>query len=182
VGTSLEDLAVLKSTEVVTDDVWRLVSSWNNFSRDSVGIQLVRAGDSIGANIAEAFGRFHYGEKIQFLYYARGSLFETKYWLNRSLARGLVNNTQAEKYADQLTGIARQLNNFVSSLKSQRCNEAKQSNVVSEPNPAYIFNEFTDESLFTQDDLDWLATNSPDGPASSNLQSPISNLQLRSSL
>ncbi len=77
-ATPFEDLRVLRSAETIADEVWRTVVKWNEFTRDVVGKQLTRAVDSIGANIAEAYGRFHYGEKIQFLYYARGSLFETK--------------------------------------------------------------------------------------------------------
>jgi len=78
-ATSLEDLRVLAMAESVADAIWGQVARWNEFSRDTVGKQVVRAVDSIGANIAEGFGRFNFGEKLQFLYYARGSLFETKY-------------------------------------------------------------------------------------------------------
>jgi four helix bundle protein len=91
-ATALEDLKILQIAEHVADEIWKLVIAWDVFVRDVVGGQLARASDSIGANIAEAFGRFNYGEKVQFLYYARGSLFETKYWLNRSVARHLISS------------------------------------------------------------------------------------------
>ena len=83
-----EELRVLQAAEVIADAIWRQVVRWKPFERDTVGSQLTRAADSMGANVAESYGRFHYGEKLQFLYYARGSLFETKYWLNRTAARG----------------------------------------------------------------------------------------------
>lgn len=63
VGTALEDLPVLRVVEMIADDVWKHIMAWDAFARDAVGGQLVRAIDSVGANIAEAFGRFHYGEK-----------------------------------------------------------------------------------------------------------------------
>ena len=88
--TSLEDVRVLKNAEQVADAIYKVASRWDEFAQDVVGKQIARAADSIGANIAESFGRFHFGEKIQFLYYARGSVFETKYWLNRASARELV--------------------------------------------------------------------------------------------
>src|SRR5437868_3263948 len=71
--TNLEDLKVLQAAEGVADDLWQQVMAWNEFARDTLGKQAVRA--------VESFGRFNFGEKLQFLYYARGSLFETKYWL-----------------------------------------------------------------------------------------------------
>ena len=55
-----EDLRVLQAAEVFADDIWREVVRWDSFAREVVGGQLARAADSIGANIAEAFGRFHY--------------------------------------------------------------------------------------------------------------------------
>ena len=108
--------------ETVADDLWKLVSPWDKFAKDVVGKQLTRAADSIGANIAESYGRFHFGDKINFLYYARGSLFETKYWLNRCLARNLISENQLEAYANTLTRIGRQLNAFTKNLKAQRKN------------------------------------------------------------
>jgi four helix bundle protein len=123
--TSFEDIRVLKAAEEVADVIYKTSSQWDDFARDVVGKQIARAADSIGANIAESFGRFHFGEKIQFLYYARGSPFETKYWLNRSETRKLMNSDEKQKITTRLTDIARQLNNFISSLKSQRSGDVK---------------------------------------------------------
>ena len=67
-GTDLTELWVFQKAEELAEAVWKLVMDWNSFAKNTVGEQLVRAVDSIGANIAEAFGRFHYGEKINFLY------------------------------------------------------------------------------------------------------------------
>lgn len=39
--------------------------------------QIKRSSRSVGNNIAEGYGRFHYQENIQFCRIARGSLFET---------------------------------------------------------------------------------------------------------
>ena len=60
---ALEDIRVLQNAEVVCDKLWKEVVKWDKFARDVVGGQLVRAADSIGANIAESYGRYHYGEK-----------------------------------------------------------------------------------------------------------------------
>src|SRR5919106_4456400 len=119
-ATELEDLRILKTAEGVADAVWKQVVAWDEFAQDVVGKQLARATDSIGANIAESYGRFNYGEKLQFLYYSRGSLFETKYWLNRALVRELMEAEEIKAYTARLSDLARQLNTFANSLKSQR--------------------------------------------------------------
>jgi four helix bundle protein len=155
-----EELEVLRAAEAVADGIWRQVVRWKPFARDVVGGQLAKAGDSIGANIAEAYGRFHYGEKLQFLYYARGSLFETKYWLNRARERNLMSPTQVQDYVSQLTDIARQLNAFAARLKAQRQESRSQPKTVREPTTDYVTDWPSDLTLplFTEDELQWLQT------------------------
>jgi four helix bundle protein len=153
-----EELRVLQAAEVVADGIWRPVVQWDPFAREVVGGQLARAADSVGANIAEAFGRFHYGEKLQFLYYARGSLFETKYWLNRAQARDLMPSAQVQDYASQLTDLARQLNAFAARLKAQRRSSRKPPKTMREATTDYAADESSDtpSTLFTEEDLEWL--------------------------
>jgi four helix bundle protein len=99
--------------------------------------------DSIGANIAESFGRFNYGEKLQFLYYSRGSLFEAKYWLNRALARELMQRRRSQSYAARLSDVARQLNTFANSLKSNE----KTANAIERPFVNQVRNMHFDDWL-----------------------------------
>ncbi len=155
-STSFEDLRVLKSAEEIADAVWKRVSNWEDFPKDVVGKQITRATDSIGANIAESFGRFNFGEKLQFLYYARGSLFETKYWLNRVKVRELMPPENVQEYTTQLSNIARQLNAFADSLKTQRSNS--KSKTVRELAAEYKVDlpEGFPETLFDESDLQWL--------------------------
>jgi four helix bundle protein len=162
VGKALkfEELRVLQAAEAVADGIWQQVVRWDPFAREVVGGQLARAGDSIGANIAEAFGRFHYGEKLQFLYYARGSLFETKYWLNRARTRDLMPSAQVQDYVSQLTDLARQLNAFAATLKAQRQSSRSQPKAMREAATAYVTDWLDDVPvpLFTEEELEWFPT------------------------
>ena len=157
---TFEDLRVLQAAESIADEIWKRVTLWNEFARDVVGKQLARAADSIGANIAESFGRFNFGEKIQFLYYSRGSLFETKYWLNRGRARELIDEVEAREYADRLTRLARELNSFAGSLKTVRAKTPKQKSSATIRESALEYaasspDEFS-EPLFSEEDFVWL--------------------------
>jgi four helix bundle protein len=175
VTTQLEDLNVLQRAEKISDLLWKHVIRWDPFVRDAVGLQMVRAADSIGANIAEAFGRFHYGEKIQFLYYARGSLFETKYWLNRSLSRSLLTDSLARDLSAELTTVAKQLNAFTRDLKNQRYTKSDQPDAIRESGSEYQLDDFHIEPLFSPKELDWFSSNEQES-LTINLQSPVSNL------
>lgn len=152
-----EDLQVLRSAEELADAIWHDVIQWNAFARDTFGSQIVRAIDSVGANIAEAYGRFHYGEKLQFLYYARGSIFETKYWLNRARSRTTLPDQKVQDYASQLTTIARQLNAFAANIKGHRTAEPKSSSLLREASPEYhVFAEDDFSALFSDSEILWL--------------------------
>ena len=118
-GKGLDELEDLAEAQQIADELWGRVMTWDGLPREVVGLQLARAVDSVGANIAEAFGRFHYADKVRFLYYARGSLFETRYWLGRARSRGLLPRELVEDLDDRLDLVARQLNAFVRNLKSQ---------------------------------------------------------------
>lgn len=159
-SATFEDLRVLKSAEEIADSIWKIVVKWDNFAKDVVGKQITRAADSIGANISESFGRYHFGEKLQFLYYARGSLFETKYWLNRVKARNLMPDSEVQKYIENITALAHQLNTFASGLKTVRNQETKQSKTLREIGAEYQIDipENLSGKLFNEDDIIWLQT------------------------
>jgi len=86
----LEGLRIFRLAEKMADAIWEEVITWRPFARDTVGRELVRSADSVGANIAEGHGRFHYRDEITFDYYGRGSLKETRFWLRRAVARKIL--------------------------------------------------------------------------------------------
>jgi four helix bundle protein len=78
----LSELRVYNRAMEVGEIVWDIVAKWDFFAKDTVGKQLVRAIDSVAANLSEGFGRYHYKENRNFCYYSRGSLYESKTWIN----------------------------------------------------------------------------------------------------
>lgn len=115
----LEERRLYVRAELVADGVWESVAGWPEFARDTVGRQLVRAADSIGANIAEGGGRFHPGEVRQFLYYARGSLRETKFFLRRAAKRTLINEPQFHTLNNELEQLAKEINATINYQKTR---------------------------------------------------------------
>ena len=68
----LEDLKVYQMAMEIGEMTWTIIQNWGVFVKDTIGKQFVRASDSIAANIAEGYGRYHYRENRQFCYCARG--------------------------------------------------------------------------------------------------------------
>jgi four helix bundle protein len=103
--SEFRDLVAYKRACELADELRELIGAWPPDDRWSLGRQLMRAGDSIGANIAEATGRYHPKDQTRFLYVARGSLLETEHWITTAERRGLLE----QGTSDRLTEIARAL-------------------------------------------------------------------------
>jgi len=103
------ELDAYKRAAALADAVFADVTRWPAFERSTIGEQLMRAVDSIGANIAEANGRWTAAGKRRFLLYARGSLYEAEHWLTRAKARDITGND----YASELAQVARPLNGLL---------------------------------------------------------------------
>jgi four helix bundle protein len=74
-----------------------------------MGIQLVRAADSVGANIAEARGRWHRPDQRRLLYVARGSLHELEHWVELAQERHLL----TAEASSAIPELARTLNGLI---------------------------------------------------------------------
>ena len=113
---SFENLRVYRAAEAVGDLVWEVVSAWNHFAKDTIGKQLTRAADSIGANIAEGYGRKSYADNKRFFAIARGSLMETRHWLRRARKRGFLKKAQTTSLQFLLEPLPKSLNAYLKSI------------------------------------------------------------------
>lgn len=116
----LKDLEVYQLSEKLSDFIWNIVLNWDHFAKDTLGKQLVKASDSIAANIAEGYGRYHYKENKNFCYFARGSLEETKTWLRKSIRRGLINQTNHQELFDIIKKLPKLLNSYIRSIGTKQ--------------------------------------------------------------
>jgi four helix bundle protein len=89
-SATFEGLAVYEKCADLSDELWEFVRRWSSFDRWTLGAQLIRAIDSVGANIAEATGRWSYPDRRRILFLARGSAFELEHWLIRARKRDLT--------------------------------------------------------------------------------------------
>lgn len=111
--TNFEKLQVYQLSERLADSVWKIVISWDSFAKDTVGKQIVRSADSIGANISEGSGRGSLQDNRRFVRMARGSLYETIHWLRRSYMRKLLTRQEVEKLRLLVEELPPKLNAFL---------------------------------------------------------------------
>ena len=110
---TLNDVRAYKIAFHLSNDVWDAVLKWNFFARDTVGKQFVKSIDSIGANIAEGFGRYHKKDKIKFYHYSLGSVRESLDWNEKAKCRKLLTEDQYKKFLQALKQLPLEINSFI---------------------------------------------------------------------
>ena len=114
--TNFENLKVYQLSEELADYIWEIAIDWDNFAKNTVGQQIVRSADSIGANIAEGTGRGSFQDNRRFIHIGRGSLNETKHWLRRAFKRNLLTPEQIEKLKPIIDELSPKLNAYLNSI------------------------------------------------------------------
>lgn len=114
--SDFENLKVYQLSETLADEIWDVVLGWDRFARDTVGNQIVRAADSIGANIAEGAGRGSFLDNRRFTRIARGSLKETQHFLRRAYKRKLLDDSQVNKIKPLVDSLAPMLKAYPRSI------------------------------------------------------------------
>jgi len=112
----LEDFQTYNMAMDLGEKIYAEALKWPYFDKDTVGKQLVRAADSIAANLSEGVGRFHYRERKNFSYYSRGSLFETKTWLTKANNRNLIADKQFNELIKDIETIGVKINNYIKTI------------------------------------------------------------------
>lgn len=94
--TNFENLKVYQLAETLADEIWEIAIEWDYLAKKTVGQQIIKSADGIGACIAEGSGRGTALDNRRFIGIARGSLYETKHWLRRAFKRKLLTRPQTK--------------------------------------------------------------------------------------
>ena len=110
----LGDLELYKEALELSRNAWRVykVLSWQQ--KKIMGDQFITSIDSVGANIAEGYGRFHYKDRAKFYYNARGSLFEARHWVLLLYERRIINKKDFDYFTNQAEKVNRIINSYIS--------------------------------------------------------------------
>ena len=125
--TNFENLRVYQLSEEIADLTWDIVIKWKRLAQDTVGKQLIKAADSIGANIAEGTGRGSYADNRRFARIARGSLFEVKHWLRRAYRRDLLNEDEVSKLQNLINELTPKLSAYINSIGNKKYKSIKKT-------------------------------------------------------
>lgn len=109
----LENIPAYQISSDLSDFVWDVVAKWDYFSKKTVGAQFTEATDSIAANIAEGFGRFHKKDKIKFFYNSRATAFESAHWCKKAYKRALITEPENNHIMEELRKLPKAINYLI---------------------------------------------------------------------
>lgn len=118
--TNFVRLHIYQLSEKLSDEIWKIAKGWNYFAQNTVGIQIVKAADSVGSNIAEGSGRGTNPDLRRFLRISRGSLYETRHWFRRAYKRNLLTDEQVKLLLPIVNELTPKLNAYLASIGSYR--------------------------------------------------------------
>jgi four helix bundle protein len=112
----LQELEVYRMTRRLSSMAWVIYQRLTFQQRKVWGDQMLESLDSVGANVAEGYARFHFSEKARFYYISRASLSEgVDHWIDLGFERGVVFDQEFEQINKIKSDIQVRLNNMIKS-------------------------------------------------------------------
>ena len=110
---TFEDLECWKACRVLRRWVSEQVRKLPREEKYRLGDQMIRAGRSTTANIAEGYGRFHYQETVQFCRQSKGSAYEILDHLIAAEDDGLVDKVVVQRCRELVQQAVLLLNGYI---------------------------------------------------------------------
>lgn len=113
------DLNIWQESHKLSIEIYKLTKVFPKSETFGITSQIQRASTSISANIAEGFGRKGNREFLQFLYQAKGSLYETQNFIILCKDIGYIKSETSSELLNKYEALAKMLNSFISKVKLQ---------------------------------------------------------------
>ena len=120
--SSFIDLEVWKKARILRNNISKLAEQFPATEKYRLCDQIIRSSRSIGNNIAEGHGRFHYADAAKFLINARGSAAETIDHLIIALDNNFIDDKIFDSFKNDCEECMKMINGYISYLRKQSGN------------------------------------------------------------
>jgi len=117
---SFTELEVWKQARKIRMIISKLTKSFPMDEKYRLTDQLIRCSRSIGNNIAEGHGRFHYQDNVRFCIIARGSLSETQDHMIIALDEEYIDNETFVAFIAEYDRCLKLLNGYILYIKNKK--------------------------------------------------------------
>ncbi len=115
---SFKDMPIWKEAMRIAEEIFKLTENLPKKEDYGFTSQIRKASLSISANIAEAFGRNHTFDKINFYFFARGSITETQSHLEYGKRVKYLSESSVKELDDKLSQLYSDINKIIKSMKN----------------------------------------------------------------
>lgn len=115
--TELETWKYARKIRILISD---LVKKFPIEEKHRLTDQIIRSSRSIGNNLAEGHGRFHYQDNIRFCIMARGSLTETLDHLIIALDERIITEEVLQSFQLEYESCLKLINGYIQYLKNKK--------------------------------------------------------------
>lgn len=113
-----EELPIFREAHALVLSVYKISKQIPDAERFSLTSQIRRSAASIPTNIVEGNARGHSKEMVEFLFFAKGSLEETKYHLLLAKDLGYINEDNYVQIVENANNVGKQLNGLIKYWKT----------------------------------------------------------------
>src|SRR6056297_2927135 len=121
---SFESLKVWQLSREIRNDLFELCKSFPKEERYKLSDQMIRSSRSIGNNISEGYGRYHYQENIQFCRQSRGSAYELIDHLITALDCEYIQEKDFTSLKMKIIECIKMTNGYIAYLNKQKANKS----------------------------------------------------------
>ncbi|CAN5223343.1 four helix bundle protein [soil metagenome] len=118
--TELETWKQARKTRVMISELAKNFPAEEKFRLTD---QIIRCSRSIGNNIAEGHGRFHYQDNVRFCIIARGSLSETLDQMIVAKDERIINDETFQSFQVEYDSCLKLLNGYIYFIKKKKNDE-----------------------------------------------------------
>lgn len=126
-----EDLECYKLALDVIVNAYQLAQHVESKEKYDLAPQIRQSAESVTANIAEGYGRYHYLDNLKFYSNARGSLNETLSHFIEALVVGYIERPYFEQVYMLIRQTERTLNGYMGYVRKQKAGDDLYGNRVS---------------------------------------------------
>ncbi len=121
---SFTDLEVWKKARILRNNITDLIKSFPVEEKYRLADQIIRSSRSIGNNIAEGHGRFHYAGEAKFMLNARGSAAETIDHLYIAMDNNIIEEKVFNSFKVDCEECMKMINGYINFLRKQSDNKS----------------------------------------------------------
>lgn len=119
---SFRDLEVWQEGLRLLVKIYKITAKYPSEEKYNLTSQTRSSANGVIASISEAYGRYHFADKIRVLFIGRGECYETQSHLSVALELQYISDKEFAELDSAYTVLARRVNSYIESLRKKKTN------------------------------------------------------------